>query len=508
MENELEWKERYNIGVDYIDGEHRRLFRIVSKLRAFSEQEDKTSWASQEGIKFFKSFAPKHFKEEEVYMESISYKEREIHKRLHEDFCLKRLPAIEQELEETEYSSEAITHLRGICTGWLVDHIETEDQVIAGRGSSKWSNLLPKDEVSVVEQTLMGRLGEIFHKDPRVLSVCYGGEEFGEGICYRLIYGTKKGEKQEVILIFEKKLLFHMMEKITGDSKERSNAMMQEAIRSVAAQLEGMKAYFRSDEKYELKGENQLSFDQFHRALQRQLPKFSLLFDTGEGYFGYCAMTPHLLRNESSAPGGADALKKEPEESAKDLTGIKKEPEESSKDLSESKKEPLEVKKELAGCPKNLSETKKDPPEVPDSSMDPQKGVGDNEQKRSTEKKKVLVVDDSEMVRQVMKGVLQKDYQVELAKSAISAIQSMTLERPDLVLLDYNMPVCDGAQLLYMLRSDDDFADIPVVFLTATIDKASIKKVVPLKPEGYLLKNMKPVDIKKKVDSFFVKERH
>jgi CheY-like chemotaxis protein len=124
----------------------------------------------------------------------------------------------------------------------------------------------------------------------------------------------------------------------------------------------------------------------------------------------------------------------------------------------------------------------------------------------SQDRKKVLVVDDSEMVRQVMKGLLQKEYKVSVAKSGIAAIRAMTLERPDLILLDYNMPVCDGALLLQMIRSEEDFADISVIFLTATIDKASVKRVVPLKPEGYLLKSMKPIEIKKRIDGFFARK--
>ena len=60
--------------------------------------------------------------------------------------------------------------------------------------------------------------------------------------------------------------------------------------------------------------------------------------------------------------------------------------------------------------------------------------------------------------------------------------------KPDLVLLDYEMPVCDGRQTLEMIRSDDDFSQIPVVFLTGVGDRAHIEQVIDLKPQGYLLK--------------------
>lgn len=102
--------------------------------------------------------------------------------------------------------------------------------------------------------------------------------------------------------------------------------------------------------------------------------------------------------------------------------------------------------------------------------------------------------------------MLQEDYQIAVADSAVSAIRSITLERPDLVLLDYEMPVCDGAQILQMIRQETVFADIPVFFLTGKVDKASVSRVLPFKPEGYLLKSSKPEDIRRNIDRYFEKK--
>ena len=63
--------------------------------------------------------------------------------------------------------------------------------------------------------------------------------------------------------------------------------------------------------------------------------------------------------------------------------------------------------------------------------------------------------------------------------------------------------MCDGRQTLEMIRSDKDIADIPVIFLTGRGDKDSVKKVMSLKPEGYLLKTMPDEEIKKNIDEFF-----
>jgi len=122
-------------------------------------------------------------------------------------------------------------------------------------------------------------------------------------------------------------------------------------------------------------------------------------------------------------------------------------------------------------------------------------------------KKKILVVDDSGVMLHSIKGWLGTDYQITLANSGLTAIKYMTLNRPDLILLDYEMPICDGRQTLEMIRAETEVADIPVIFLTGKGDKESIMKVMALKPEGYLLKSMKPMDIKKYIDDFFEKKK-
>ena len=98
MTSELIWQEEYNIGVDIIDKEHQRLFQIINRVLAFKDEEKNGRWACREGIKFFKTHAVKHFKDEEEYMESIGYTGLAQHRRIHNGFREKSLPALEKEL--------------------------------------------------------------------------------------------------------------------------------------------------------------------------------------------------------------------------------------------------------------------------------------------------------------------------------------------------------------------------------------------------------------------------
>ncbi len=208
MGNHLIWEDRFNIGIASIDREHKKLFRIINKLFTFSEQEVKGPWVCQEGIKYFKEHALAHFAEEEAYMASISYQGLKTHRRLHEDFSMRTLPALENELEKSGYAKESIQHFLGVCAGWLIGHTLTEDRAIVGKESSKWLNLMPEEEQFVVKQTIIRLLHEMFGLTSEVLSECYGGERFGTGIYFRLIYGSD-GKQREIILVFEEKLLIH-----------------------------------------------------------------------------------------------------------------------------------------------------------------------------------------------------------------------------------------------------------------------------------------------------------
>lgn len=121
-------------------------------------------------------------------------------------------------------------------------------------------------------------------------------------------------------------------------------------------------------------------------------------------------------------------------------------------------------------------------------------------------KKKILVVDDSITMRQFLKELLAKDYEIDMADSGLSAFRSIILNKPDLVLLDYDMPICDGKQVLEMIRGEEEFADTSVIFLTGRGDVESIRQVMSLSPEGYMLKTTKPEEIKNSIEVFFKKK--
>ncbi len=249
MDTQFVWQEDFNIGVDVIDKEHQKLFKIINKLFSFREKKTTSQWACQEGIKFFKGHAIKHFSDEEAYMASIHYEGLEQHKHLHNGFRDNTLPALEQELERTDYAPDAVEHFLGVCAGWLIGHTLTEDLAITGKHKKKLATHLPKEELAAMKKVIIQLVFDMFHLESHLISDTYNGEKFGNGVYYRLIYGTKKSKKkQEVILVFEEKLLINTVGKIMGIQTNKLDNMLVHAARYTARQfVEGVMEQFPTE---------------------------------------------------------------------------------------------------------------------------------------------------------------------------------------------------------------------------------------------------------------------
>ena len=114
----------------------------------------------------------------------------------------------------------------------------------------------------------------------------------------------------------------------------------------------------------------------------------------------------------------------------------------------------------------------------------------------------LLVDDDAVMIRTLREG-LSTSYKVLPANSGANALKILSRAKPDMILLDYEMPEMNGPQVLEALRADPDTANIPVMFLTAKTDTESIAKIEALKPQGHMLKTLPLKDIKAIIQGFF-----
>lgn len=445
MDNQLIWKDEFNIGITLIDEEHQRLFTIINRLLALEAEEKKNKRACQEGIKYFKEHAMKHFDDEEKYMELTAYEDLETHRRLHRGFRENSLPALEKELIREDYSPSSVDHFLAVCAGWLIGHTLTEDKAITGEKRSKWVNLLPEQELAAMEQLIVKLMQDMFQLKAKVISESYGGERFGKGVYYRLVYGREQdNEKWEILQAFEDKILINTVGKMMRVNTNKLDMVLMNAVRYTACQfVRHVMDHYPAASTFEMVEENLLTYEQFHQFFEDKQPHVSLLFDTDEGYFSYSVVAPHTLSQGIGTP--------------------------------------LDASNAVAEIEKYLTD------------------------KEKNKKLKILLVDDSITIRQRIRNLLAEQYEVSDVSSGAAAIRAISLDRPDLVLLDYEMPVCDGSHVLAMLRSEKEFEDIPVIFLTTKDDPESVKKVLSLRADGYLLKYLNPIDIKKRIDEHFKK---
>lgn len=123
--------------------------------------------------------------------------------------------------------------------------------------------------------------------------------------------------------------------------------------------------------------------------------------------------------------------------------------------------------------------------------------------KTASRKHSILLVDDDPVCLRNMMSWLQNFYQVAVAKSGAACLSFLGKTKPDLILLDYEMPVCDGLQTLEMIRSEPEYADIPVMFLTGVSDTEKVREAIKLKPQGYILKNTDRVEFLNKIKAVF-----
>lgn len=119
------------------------------------------------------------------------------------------------------------------------------------------------------------------------------------------------------------------------------------------------------------------------------------------------------------------------------------------------------------------------------------------------EKRKILIVDDDIKILRVMNAYLSSRYDVAIVKNGLGAMRYLRNNMPDLILLDYIMPMEDGPEVYRKIKLVDRLRKIPIFFLTGVSDSKKVRKALELKPEGYILKPIKRDQLIKRLESFF-----
>lgn len=111
----------------------------------------------------------------------------------------------------------------------------------------------------------------------------------------------------------------------------------------------------------------------------------------------------------------------------------------------------------------------------------------------------VLVVDDTEANVDILVDALGELYDVSVAMDGVAALETVAEEPPDLILLDIMMPQMDGYEVCRRLKGNEDYANIPVIFLTALTEIENKTKGFQLGAVDYITKPFEIAEVKVRV---------
>ena len=118
-------------------------------------------------------------------------------------------------------------------------------------------------------------------------------------------------------------------------------------------------------------------------------------------------------------------------------------------------------------------------------------------------KRKILLIDDDTIMLRVIENYLANEYEVISTNSSKNVYDILHQELPDLILLDYEMPLFDGASILNMIRKMRETKYIPVIFLSGKIDQLAMAKVMDNNPQGFITKPVTKEELLRRLNSFF-----
>ena len=110
---------------------------------------------------------------------------------------------------------------------------------------------------------------------------------------------------------------------------------------------------------------------------------------------------------------------------------------------------------------------------------------------------KVLVVEDDRSIQMVLELVLNRmaKCQVVVASEGRQGLAMIKLHKPDVVLLDLMLPGMDGFEICENSKADPETKNIPIIFLTAQPQPASIARAMSLGAAGYIIKPFDPLKL-------------
>ncbi|MDO8447127.1 MAG: response regulator [Deltaproteobacteria bacterium] len=121
---------------------------------------------------------------------------------------------------------------------------------------------------------------------------------------------------------------------------------------------------------------------------------------------------------------------------------------------------------------------------------------------------KILIVEDNEINMKLIKAILKtKDYILVEAKDGEEALQAVVRERPDLILMDIQIPKIDGLEATRRIRKMEELGNTLIIALTAHAMEGDREKILDAGCDGYIAKPIDTRTFPQEVEAILAKKR-
>lgn len=122
--------------------------------------------------------------------------------------------------------------------------------------------------------------------------------------------------------------------------------------------------------------------------------------------------------------------------------------------------------------------------------------------KPNSQKIIVLVEDDKSINLWVTQFLTMKGHKVISCHNGLEGLRAIRIHKPDFVLLDYEMPLMNGMEVLINIKKEEFAKKIPFIMFSAKSDELTVRKSVNLGASGFIVKPFNPDDLSKRLATY------
>lgn len=228
------WKDRYKIGVEEIDRQHRALFDKTEELlkTVWEERPEQNRSKCIDAISFLKNYAVEHFAAEEAYQAKIDYPGLDAHRRLHKDF-VSILLRLERRLVESDFALSDIKELIGFLSAWLIYHVANADQkIVHDTVAPQCRPCLDKALAPIFKNALADVLNSIACLDPDEMQVLDGAGGIGDIFVSAALHDSRAAR---VVYAFPTDTALRLAKSMTGERPREVDEVIHAILIEIAS---------------------------------------------------------------------------------------------------------------------------------------------------------------------------------------------------------------------------------------------------------------------------------